>query len=143
MLSLTIDKESTLRLFGENDANDCTATRYGNKCPTGLLCRPLGRLEFAGMERSVLARRFAMNAFAAGMDVAAGVLASRTVPFDSASLESRGSRLVNADEFRDLLVSHRRMVRFDRSDDRLRGLRDLDTGEVFLVEERRLFDARR
>jgi len=50
-------------------------------------------------------------------------------------------RLVNAAEFRDLLVSHRRMVRFDVRSERLRGLRDLDTGEIFLTDERRLLSA--
>jgi hypothetical protein len=49
--------------------------------------------------------------------------------------------MVSAGEFQDLLVSHRRMVRLDRRNDRLRGLRDLDTGEVFLIDERRLFDS--
>jgi len=51
------------------------------------------------------------------------------------------SRLIPAAEFRQLLVSHRRMVRADRRDERLRGLRDLDTGEVFLTDERRLIEA--
>jgi len=41
-----------------------------------------------------------------------------------------------------LLVSHRRMVRVDRRAERLRGLQDLDTGEVFLIEERRLLELR-
>jgi hypothetical protein len=50
-------------------------------------------------------------------------------------------RLVNASEFRDLLVSHRRMIRFDVRSERLRGLRDLDTGEIFLTDERRLLHA--
>jgi hypothetical protein len=51
--------------------------------------------------------------------------------------------LVDAAEFRRLLVSHRRMVRVDRRADRLRGLQDLDTGEIFLVEERRLLERQR
>jgi hypothetical protein len=51
-------------------------------------------------------------------------------------------RRVGPAEFRRLLVSHRRMVRIDRRDQRLRGLQDLDTGEVFLVDERQLLDAR-
>ena len=50
-------------------------------------------------------------------------------------------RLVDAAEFRNLLVSHRRMVRFDVRTERLRGLRDLDTGEIFLTDERRLLHA--
>jgi hypothetical protein len=52
-------------------------------------------------------------------------------------------RMVRADEFRELIVSHRRMRRVDRRADRIRGLEDLDTGEVFLTEERWLFDAGR
>jgi hypothetical protein len=51
-------------------------------------------------------------------------------------------QIVTAAKFQDLLVSHRRMVRLDRRADRLRGLRDLDTGEVFLIDERRLLDDR-
>lgn len=53
------------------------------------------------------------------------------------------SRVVDAAHFRQLLVSHRRMVRVDRRDEALRGLQDLDTGEVFLTDERRLFPPRR
>jgi hypothetical protein len=52
-------------------------------------------------------------------------------------------RLVDADFYGDLLISHRRMERLVYPEHRLRGLRDLDSGEVFLIEERRLFDARR
>ena len=52
-------------------------------------------------------------------------------------------QVVSAAEFRNLLVSHRRMVRLDRRPDRLRGLRDLDTGEVFLTDERRLLEGRK
>ncbi len=52
-------------------------------------------------------------------------------------------QIVTAAEFRNLLVSHRRMVRVDRRTDRLRGLQDLDTGEVFLTDERRLLEGRR
>jgi hypothetical protein len=50
-------------------------------------------------------------------------------------------RLVNAADFRNLLVSHRRMIRFDVRSEHLRGLRDLDTGEIFLTDERRLLHA--
>jgi hypothetical protein len=50
-------------------------------------------------------------------------------------------RLVNATEFRNLLVSHRRMIRFDVRSELLRGLRDLDTGEIFVTDERRLLHA--
>jgi hypothetical protein len=49
-------------------------------------------------------------------------------------------RLVPPAEFRRLLVSHRRMIRADRQGERLRGLQDLDTGEIFLTDERRLLE---
>jgi len=51
-------------------------------------------------------------------------------------------RRISAAEFRKLLVSHRRMIRLDRRSDKLRGLRDLDTGEIFLTDERRLLETR-
>lgn len=51
-------------------------------------------------------------------------------------------RLVDPAFYGNLLISHRRMERLVYPERRLRGLRDLDTGEVFLIEERRLFDAR-
>ena len=54
-----------------------------------------------------------------------------------------GGRVIDGSEFRALLVSHRHMVRADRRADKMRGLRDLDTGELFLTDERRLFDFRR
>jgi len=50
------------------------------------------------------------------------------------------SRIVNPLEFRSLMVSHRRMIRADVAAERMKGLRDLDTGELFLVEERQLLD---
>jgi hypothetical protein len=50
-------------------------------------------------------------------------------------------QVISAAAFRDLLVSHRRMVRFDVRSERLRGLRDLDTGEIFVTDERRLLHA--
>lgn len=52
--------------------------------------------------------------------------------------ESLPERVVTAAEFRQLLVSHRRMTRLDRREDHQCGLQDLDTGEVFLTDERRL-----
>ena len=61
----------------------------------------------------------------------------------SAMSDVANSRIINAAEFRDLLVSHRRMIRFDRRAEKLRGLQDLDTGEVFFTDERRLFEVRR
>lgn len=50
------------------------------------------------------------------------------------------AQMVDPVEFRTLMVSHRRMVRADRAADRVKGLRDLDTGELFFVEERQLLD---
>lgn len=47
-------------------------------------------------------------------------------------------RFVQASEFRELAVSHRRMIREDNSHEKLRGLRDVETGELFLVSERAL-----
>ncbi|MCC6494043.1 MAG: hypothetical protein IT424_13595 [Pirellulales bacterium] len=62
-------------------------------------------------------------------------------PMKSASpavvADFRGQR-VDAAEFRRLLVSHRRLIRADRRSEHLRGLKDLDTGELFLIDERRL-----
>jgi hypothetical protein len=51
------------------------------------------------------------------------------------------SQLIPAAKFRELLVSHRRMIRADRKEDRLRGLQDLDTGELFLTDEQRLLES--
>lgn len=52
--------------------------------------------------------------------------------------------VVDPAKFRELLVSHRRMVRFsDPAKFAMRGLKDLDTGEIFLVEERRLLERSR
>ena len=63
--------------------------------------------------------------------------------FDTPDLMLAPARrhVISAAEFRVLLVSHRRMVRFDVRSERLRGLRDLDTGEIFLTDERRLIHA--
>ena len=58
-------------------------------------------------------------------------------------LTDPSGQMIDAVAFRDLLVSHRRMERVACEQVRLRGLRDLDTGEVFLTDERRLFDPRR
>jgi hypothetical protein len=51
--------------------------------------------------------------------------------------------LVDAAEFRRLMVSTRRMERADKLAPKMRGLRDLETGELFLVDERRLLDSKR
>ena len=73
-----------------------------------------------------------------------------TLRLDEAELNSSPShisgseqRYVDAREFRALMVSHRRMVREELKDPLVRGLRDLDTGEIFLIDERRLFDVKR
>jgi hypothetical protein len=52
-------------------------------------------------------------------------------------------RFVNAAEFCNLIVSHRRMERVSPPERSVRALRDLDTGEVFLTDERRLLALRR
>jgi hypothetical protein len=52
-------------------------------------------------------------------------------------------QMIDAALYRELIVSHRRMERLNDATQHLRGLRDLDTGEIFLIDERRLFDARR
>jgi hypothetical protein len=72
----------------------------------------------------------------------AAMLCPRGVGEDAAMTPAADAQLVDATAFRELLVSHRRMVRVDRRQDALRGLQDLDTGEVFLVDERRLFQPR-
>ena len=45
---------------------------------------------------------------------------------------------VDVAEFRRLAVSHRRMVRVDEPKSGLRGLRDIETGEIFFTEAHRL-----
>jgi hypothetical protein len=56
------------------------------------------------------------------------------------ALAAELTHVVTPEEFRALLVSHRRMVRVDRRESRQRGLQDLDTGEIFLTDERRLVE---
>jgi hypothetical protein len=58
------------------------------------------------------------------------------------AMSERPERVISPAEFQRLLVSHRRMVRLDRRADRMRGLQDVETGEVFLIEERRLLEGR-
>ncbi len=60
-----------------------------------------------------------------------------TSPNKSASTLAR-TQYVRPAEFRALAVSHRRMVRADDAHAQVRGLRDLETGELFLVDERAL-----
>ena len=50
---------------------------------------------------------------------------------------SPGKRIGVA-EFRRLAVSHRRMVRVDKPDAGLKGLRDVETGETFYTDAHRL-----
>jgi hypothetical protein len=52
-------------------------------------------------------------------------------------------RYIDPTEFRALMVSHRRMERAHDIRAGYRALRDLDTGELFLVDERRLVESRR
>ena len=67
-----------------------------------------------------------------------GPVPSRT---GSSMADLDGARVIGPAEYRKLIVSHRRMKRVDRRAEKLRGLEDLDTGEVFLTDERRLFEA--
>jgi hypothetical protein len=53
------------------------------------------------------------------------------------------AQYVDAAEFRRLIVSNRRMERADKFAPKMRGLRDLETGELFLTDERWLIDGRR
>ena len=53
----------------------------------------------------------------------------------------RAAKVVAPGEFHTLIVSHRRMVRADQAAARLKGLRDLDTGELFVVHESHLLDS--
>jgi hypothetical protein len=52
-------------------------------------------------------------------------------------------RYIGPAEFRTLMVSHRRMERAGEVRVGYRALRDLDSGELFLVDERRLLDSNR
>ena len=73
--------------------------------------------------------------------MSAAILSNVTFVQPDMMLASAPRQMINAAEFRSLLVSHRRMVRFDVRSERLRGLQDLDTGEIFLTDERRLLHA--
>lgn len=52
-------------------------------------------------------------------------------------------RYIDPAEFRRLMVSHRRMERAPDFRAGYRALRDLDSGELFLVDERRLLESKR
>lgn len=52
--------------------------------------------------------------------------------------ESAECRFVESDEFCELLLGFKRMVRADESASELRGLLDLETGTRFLIEEEKL-----
>ena len=52
-------------------------------------------------------------------------------------------RYIDPAQFRVLMVSHRRMERAPDIRAGYRALRDLDTGELFLVDERRLIGSQR
>jgi hypothetical protein len=54
----------------------------------------------------------------------------------TALLEMPKGQYVSPAEFRSLATSHRSMVREDDSRTGMRGLRDLATGELFVIEER-------
>ena len=74
---------------------------------------------------------------------AAVLHAAASPPLDHEMSVTAPERLVDAAEFHRLLVSHRRMIRVDRREDRLKGLQDVETGEVFLIDEQRLLGLRR
>lgn len=59
-----------------------------------------------------------------------------------AALPCKCETVVDVATFQALLVSRRRMVRADRRDEHLRGLQDLDTGEVFLIDSWQLTNRR-
>jgi|GEM_PF-5620056 len=61
----------------------------------------------------------------------------------SSNIPQTATRYVDAAEFRRLIVSTRRMERADKMAPKMRGLRDLETGELFLTEERWLIDGPR
>lgn len=72
---------------------------------------------------------------------------------NAALMDSKATRLPDASEdviryidpaeFRTLMVSHRRMERAKNIREGYRALRDLDSGELFLVDERRLLESKR
>jgi hypothetical protein len=74
------------------------------------------------------------------MDAAILSKTARPLPSNPRSATTE-EQVIDALLFRRLLVSHRRLVRADRRKEQMKGLRDLDTGELFLTDERRLFDA--
>jgi len=73
--------------------------------------------------------------------MSAAVLSDVNFGQSDLTLAPRPRQVISAAEFRDLIVSHRRMVRLDLRSERLKGLRDLDTGEIFVTDERRLLHA--
>ncbi|QDU28414.1 hypothetical protein ETAA8_35140 [Anatilimnocola aggregata] len=68
------------------------------------------------------------------------LLASFGLESDSAGANAH---YIDAAEFRRLMVSNRRMERADRLAPKMRGLRDLETGELYLTDERWLLDGKR
>ena len=54
------------------------------------------------------------------------------------SEQIRPGKHIGVAEFRQLAVSHRRMVRVDRHDAGLKGLQDVETGETFYTDAHRL-----
>jgi len=68
------------------------------------------------------------------------LLASFGKAFDTAGVSAH---YIDAAEFRRLMVSNRRMERADKAAPKMRGLRDLETGELYLTEERWLIEGMR
>lgn len=69
-------------------------------------------------------------------------LEPKFVPADLPATEIN-THYVDAAEFRRLIVSTRRMERADKFAPKMRGLRDLETGELFLTDERWLIEGKR
>lgn len=67
-------------------------------------------------------------------------LVAQLISNDNSTL---AAHYVDAAEFRRLIVSTRRMERADKSIPKMRGLRDLETGELFVTDERWLMEGKR
>ena len=70
------------------------------------------------------------------------MLAEMTVTIDErrrAMRERADFMFVQREEFCRLLLSTRRMVRSDEPDVHVRGLKDIETGTRFLIEQEKLF----
>ncbi len=66
------------------------------------------------------------------------VAAACGVTAGGTSDEVRPGKHIGVAEFRQLAVSHRRMVRVDKPNAGLKGLQDVETGETFFTDAHRL-----